>query len=158
VSSDDGYSTDEHRPLAGYLIITAVHLAIAGGGLGMARRRDELPERLAAGDLALGAVATYTLSKLLAHSSVASPLRAPFTRFVGVAGPAELDEEVRGRGLRKAVGELLTCPFCLSHWIATAFAFGLVFSPRATRFAASVLTVEAAAEQLQLLAARHDEP
>ena len=144
------YAPHEHRPLGAYVLIAAVHLGVAGGGLAAAIRAGKLPERVAPADLALGAVATFKLSRLLARSTVTSPLRAPFTRYEGLSGPAELAEEVRGTGLRKAVGELLTCPFCLAHWIATAYGFGLVFSPRATRFAASVLAVEAATEQLQL--------
>jgi hypothetical protein len=58
-------------------------------------------------------------------------------------------EEVRGTGLRHAVGELLTCPFCMSHWIATGFGIGAVVAPRATRLVASVFSMEAAADFLQ---------
>jgi uncharacterized protein DUF1360 len=36
-------------------------------------------------------------------------------------GPAELKEEVRGRGGRKTVGELATCPFCTRVWVLTGF-------------------------------------
>jgi hypothetical protein len=152
------YAPHEHRPLGAYVLIAAVHLAVAGGGLAAAVRTRKLPDRVAPADLALGAVATFKLSRLLARSTVTSPIRAPFTRYEGLSGPAELAEEVRGTGLRKAVGELLTCPFCLAHWIATGYGFGLVFAPRATRFAASVLAVEAATEQLQLAHCRlHDD-
>jgi len=56
---------------------------------------------------------------------------------------------VRGRGVRHAVGELLTCPFCMAHWIATAFGFGFVLAPDATRLVASVLAAEAGADFLQ---------
>jgi hypothetical protein len=38
------------------------------------------------------------------------PDRVPFTAYQGTSGPAELDEEVRGEGVQKAVGELVTCP------------------------------------------------
>jgi hypothetical protein len=155
--TDDSYSPDEHRPLAGYLAIGAVHVGLVGGGLAVAIRQGKLPDKVRPSDLALGAVAIYKLSRLLARSPVTSPLRAPFTQYEDVSGPAELEEEVRGTGLRKAIGELVTCPFCLAHWTATAYGFGLVFAPRATRLAASVLVVEAAAEQLQLLHARQED-
>jgi hypothetical protein len=155
---EEAYAPDEHRPLAGYLAITAVHVGIAGGGLAVAVRRGRLPASVSLADLALGAVATFKLSRLVSRSPVTSPLRAPFTRYDGLSGPAELEEEVRGSGLQKAMGELVTCPFCLAHWIATAYGFGLLFAPRATRFVASVLAMEAAAEQLQLLhAAQSDD-
>jgi Protein of unknown function (DUF1360) len=67
-----------------------------------------------------------------------------------VSGPAELSEEVRGSGPRHAVGELLTCPFCLSQWVGTVYAAGMVFAPRATRFAGAALTAVAAADWLHL--------
>ena len=69
-----------------------------------------------------------------------SPLRAPFTRFEGPQGNAELAEEVRGSGARKAVGELVTCPFCLGPWVATALTAGLTFAPGVARPAMGVFS------------------
>jgi hypothetical protein len=48
--------------------------------------------------------------------------------------------ERRGAGteLRKAVGELLICLFCLGPWVAAFFAYWLVLAPALTRFVASV--------------------
>jgi hypothetical protein len=66
-----------------------------------------------------------------------------------VAGPAELQEGVRGSGIRKAVGELVSCPFCLSQWVSTGFTFGLLVAPRATRWAASIFASLALADFLQ---------
>jgi hypothetical protein len=143
----EAYARD--RPLGALLALTAAYgVAVAAGG--MVVRRRGLPERIGWRDLALASVATYKLSRLLTKAPVTSPLRAPFTRFVGPAGNAELHEEVRGEGARKAVGELVTCPFCLGQWTGTAFVFGLCLAPRATRLVASVLTVSAAADFLQL--------
>ena len=142
------YSPGERRPLRWYGALIAANAALAGGAIAHAVRTQRLPERLSVGDLALGAAATFKLSRLLTRSSVASPLRAPFTRYAGVAGPAELDEDVRGDGLRHALGELVTCPYCMGHWIATAFGLGLVYRPKETRFLAGILAIEAAAEQL----------
>jgi hypothetical protein len=63
-------------------------------------------------------------------------------------------EEVRGKGIRHAVGELITCPFCTSQWVATAYAAGLVFAPRATRLAGTTMTAVAGSDWLQLAYAR----
>ncbi len=67
-------------------------------------------------------------------------MRAPFTELQGKGGPAELEERSRGNGARKAVGELLICPYCLGLWVVAAFSFGLVFAPRLTRFIASIFS------------------
>ena len=47
------------------------------------------------------------------------------------------------------MGELVSCPFCVGQWLATALSFGLVIAPRTTRFAAGVLAVRAGADTLQ---------
>jgi hypothetical protein len=101
-------------------------------------------------DVVLVAAATHKLARIIAKDAVTSPIRAPFTEFAGAAGDAELSEEVRGEGTRHAVGELLSCPFCLAQWIATGFAFGLVFAPRATRLVAATMTAVAGSDFLQL--------
>jgi hypothetical protein len=85
-----------------------------------------------------------------AKDAVTSPLRAPFTQYQGPSGDAELGEEVRGTGLRHSIGELVSCPFCLSVWVATGFAAGLVFAPRFTRLAATTFTAVAVSDALQL--------
>ena len=105
--------------------------------------------RLSAGDILLIGTATHKLSRRVAKDPVTSPLRAPFTRFKGTSGPAELAEEPRGGSTRHAIGELLTCPFCLSQWVATGFVFGMVVAPGATRLAASVLASLTVSDSLQ---------
>ncbi|MER7407835.1 DUF1360 domain-containing protein [Streptomyces sp. NPDC000070] len=77
-------------------------------------RGSPLPDRSQPWDVVLTSVATFRLSRLLSKASVTSPLRAPFTRYVGPQGPAELHEEAEPEGGRDTVGELVTCPFCTS--------------------------------------------
>jgi hypothetical protein len=105
-------------------------------------------------DVALVAGATFQLARIITKKPITSALRAPFTRYEGTSGPAELEESVRGTGLRHAIGELVTCPFCSAHWIATGFGFALVLAPDATRLVAAMLTAEAAADFLQFAYAR----
>jgi hypothetical protein len=144
------YEGDADRPLGGYLGVLAGYAATLGGFAALLRATGRrLPERFDTHDLVLMAVATHKLARLVAKDPVTSPLRAPFTRYAGTAGPSELHEEVRAGGSAKALGELLTCPFCVGHWIATGFAFGLVLAPRPTRLMASVFSVLAASDVLQ---------
>jgi hypothetical protein len=145
-----GYSPDEERPLAGYAGAVGVYSLVTAALAAVARgQRRKLP-RPAPFDVVLIAAATHKMSRLISKDSVTSPLRAPFTRYEGPAGDAELQEQVRGSGARHAVGELITCPFCLGQWIATGFAFGLIFAPGATRLAAATMTAIAGSDFLQL--------
>jgi hypothetical protein len=110
-----------------------------------------LPERYSLGDLALLSLATHKLSRLLARDRVTRPLRAPFTEVEDGSSSREMKERPRGRGLKHAVGELLSCPFCLDQWLAGAFIGGLVFAPRPTRATASMFAVVAGSDYLQHL-------
>src|SRR5437763_14934316 len=94
---------------------------------------------------------THKRASTLAKYPVTSPLRAPFTRYEGVSGPAEVAEEVRGSGVSHAIGELLSCPFCLAQWVGSAYAAGMTFAPRATRLAGATITAVAGADWLQLV-------
>jgi hypothetical protein len=144
------YSGGEERPLGGYLGAMGAYAAVTGT-LAIVTRltRRELPDGLPLRDVLLSAVATHKLSRLIAKDPVTSPLRAPFTVYQGTEGPAELAEEVRGQGARKAVGELITCPFCIDMWVATGLAAGFIYLPRATRLAVDTLAVLAGADLLQ---------
>jgi hypothetical protein len=86
---------------------------------------------------------------MVSKDSITAVVRAPFTRYVELAGAGEVNEEVRGTGLRHAIGELIGCPFCLGQWIGTGFVAGLVLAPRPTRVVASVFSVVAVSDALQ---------
>jgi hypothetical protein len=49
-------------------------------------------------------------------------------------------EESKGRGIRRAIGDLLTCQFCIGPWVAGALATGFVVSPAAARLVAGTFT------------------
>lgn len=146
----DLYSDGQERPLGGYLGAMAVYTAAVGTLAGVTRlRRHEIPDGLSVKDVILGAVATQKLSRLVTKDPVTSPLRAPFTVYRDTEGPAELKEDVRGHGAQKTVGELITCPFCLDMWVATALTAGHIYLPRATRLAVDTLVTLAGADVLQ---------
>jgi hypothetical protein len=145
------YAHGEERPLGSFLALMGTYGAMTGAGaLLVRRRRNGLPDGLAPGDLALLAVATHKLARLIAKDTVTSPLRAPFTTFQGKSGEAELAESVEGTGIRKAVGELVTCPFCMGQWVATALTYGFILAPKPTRWACTMFTALTASDFLQL--------
>jgi hypothetical protein len=147
-----GYAGPRERPpFAAYATFaTAFHAAMAGAVAAAKRSGRDLPERVEAGDIVLIGTASYKLSRLIAKKKVTSFVRAPFTELEGKGGPAELEEKQRGSGVRRAVGELLVCPYCLGLWASGGFHVGLLFAPRATRFSASVLSAMAISDFLQV--------
>jgi hypothetical protein len=142
---------NRHQPLGGYAVLMTVYATGTAALLWWARREERLPERLRTEDLALTALATQRLSRLITKDRVTTVVRAPFTTYEGDGGPAEVEEAPRGRGVRRAIGELLVCPFCIAQWIATTLGFGLLFAPRVTRFVSGIVSAVAVADLLQLL-------
>ena len=141
------YSPEHDRPLGSFLAVLTAYGALAVTTVTAATkvRRD-----VSWGDIVRVGVATATIARTISKDPVTSPLRAPFTRFTGdVDGPAELVEEVRGTGPRKAIGELVECPFCVTPWVATAL-FGLhVVSPRSARFVSGIFAAATISDFLQ---------
>jgi hypothetical protein len=109
-----------------------------------------LPERFDARDIVTIGVATHKSSRLIAKDNVATPIRAPFTELEHGVGPAEVAERPAGTGLRRTIGELLACPYCLDIWLATGYTAALVAVPRTTRFVSATLSAVAIADFLQL--------
>ena len=145
------YTNGSERPLAGDLGAMGVYVGLVSAAAAAVRASGrELPERIPVGDAFLMTVATFRLARRLAKDPVTAPLRAPFTTFQGPSGHAEIAEEVREHGgVKHAVGELLTCPFCLAQWVGTGFVFGYVSAPKATRLAALTMTMVAGSDVLQ---------
>ena len=147
------YTNGEERPLGGDLGAMSVYVGLVSAAATAVRASgSELPDRIPLGDAALLTIATFRLARRIAKDPVTSPLRAPFTRFQGASGHAEVAEEVREHGgVKHAVGELITCPFCLAQWVGTGFVFGDVTAPKATRLAALTMTMVAGSDVLQFV-------
>jgi hypothetical protein len=125
---EEHYKHGEEWPLRSYAAVMGAYGTAVAALAAAAALTGRKPDRPGVFDTMLMAGGTYKLARIIAKDPVTSPLRAPFTRYAGTTGPSELAEEVRGHGIRHAVGELVTCPFCMSQWSALAFAGGLIFA------------------------------
>jgi hypothetical protein len=144
----EGYDGGE-EPLPSYAALMGLFNLILAVFLLVARKTGRpIPERIEARDIALLGVATHKLSLLLAQDAVTSPLRAPFTELQEKQSPKGVDEKPRGKGLRRSLGELLTCHFCVGQWVASFFTYGLIFAPAVTRLVASIFAVVALSDHL----------
>ena len=135
--------------LAEYSALLAFYIASVAVLTGAAIEQKRLPRRFSLLDLALLGIATHKLSRIVAKDRITSILRAPFVSFIRSAGGGEVEEEPRGRGIQRGIGQLISCPYCMAPWCATALAFSLLFAPRATRFFAGILASVAASDFLQ---------
>jgi hypothetical protein len=146
-----GYAPDQDKPLASYGVLMSVFLSLASTFAAWFRRSGrELPDRIDGHDLLLLTVASHKASRLIAKDKVTSAIRAPFARYQGDAGPGEVSEQPRGSGLRRVVGELLVCPYCLGMWTSAFLTAGLLVAPRFTRWVSAVLTIFFGADLLQI--------
>ena len=141
----------DDRPLGSYAVLMSAFGSLtAGFALWFRRSGRDLPERIEPRDLVLLTVASHKLARLLSKDRITSPIRAPFTRPQGEGGPGEVEETSRGRGLRRAIGQLLLCPYCLGMWTSAGFVGGLLTVPRCTRWVASVFSIFFGSELLQI--------
>jgi hypothetical protein len=144
----EGYDGGE-QPLPSYAAVAGLFNLIFALFLLLARKTGRpIPERMETRDIALLGVATHKLSLLLAQDAITSPLRAPFTELQEKQSPKNVDEKPRGTGLRRSLGELVTCKFCVGQWVASFFTYGLVFAPAVTRLVASIFAIVALSDHL----------
>jgi hypothetical protein len=129
----------EERPLPEYAGLTVAFGGVLGGFLLLARRR--LPERIGFGDVVRIGLASYKLGRLVAKDDVTSWVRAPVTRDEDATEP-------KPYGMERALGELVTCPYCLGVWVASGLSYALVLVPRETRLVTTIFGSQAVADFL----------
>src|SRR5215203_2805180 len=135
----EGYKKGADMPLFSYGVLAGTfNLLFALFLLATRVTGKSLPQRIEARDIALLGMATHKLSLVGSQDAIASPLRAPFTELEEKESPKKVEEKPRGEGLRRSVGELLTCQFCLGVWVASFFTYGFVLLPRVSRLVAAV--------------------
>lgn len=119
--------TTTRPPYAAYAGILATYAGLVAGVGALARvlRRD--PEDHSPLDLALLGAATFKASRTLTRDQVTSFIREPFVEGDAYSGD---DEEPAGDGLRRAVGELITCSRCAGTWVATGLTSLQLLAPR----------------------------
>jgi Protein of unknown function (DUF1360) len=130
---------------APYAALSAVFWA----GLLTAARvgRARLVEPTSATDvLALG-LAGAKIGSIVAEDRIAVFLRRPFADGPAAVQPA-------GDGLRRAIGELVTCSHCAALWAAGGLAVAQLARPRETRLGTRVFAAYAVADAARSLLAR----
>ena len=145
----EAYNKDDEVPLFSYAVLVGVfNLTFVLFLLLTKVSGRPIPERMKLGDIVLLGVATHKLSWIVSRDTITAPLRAPFTELEEVKSPTDVQEKPRDTGLQRALGELLTCRFCLGMWISAFFAYGLVLFPAATRLVGAILAILTVSDHL----------
>jgi Protein of unknown function (DUF1360) len=116
-----------------YAAISLVFGSLLAGLAASSRSRDPIPRA----DLLPLSAATFSLSRLIVHDKAESWLREPFVAEEGDT------KRPKGRRLRYATGELLSCTRCMGAWSALALVGLRVTAPQASRVVTPVLAASA---------------
>ncbi|MEV5350130.1 DUF1360 domain-containing protein [Streptomyces achromogenes] len=128
------YDDGDDLPLGGYATLASVFAAGIGSFALVARRRGvRLPQEVPPWDVLLMGTAAYKASRVVTRDKITSFIRVPFTRRADGGEASEVMDEPRGNGVRRAVGDLVSCPFCTAAWAAGALVCSYAASPRLTR-------------------------
>jgi uncharacterized protein DUF1360 len=87
--------------------------------------------------------ATFAISKMITREKIGTWVREPFVEEHGD------EERPRGRRLRRAVGELVTCTRCVGAWSGLAVVGLRLASPTAGRTVTAVLATTAVNDFMQ---------
>ena len=140
----EAHGETDDRPVepTDYAKLNAVYGTLLVGTLIATReraRRDPIENR----ELIPIALATFALSKVVAREKIGTWLRDPFVEV------EDGERRPRGRRLRRAVGELVTCTRCVGAWSALAVVGLRAADPVTGRTVANVLAASAVNDWLQ---------
>jgi hypothetical protein len=125
-----------------YAVLTAAYGSLLGAVVLAARSGRHADPPGAREIVPLGA-ATFALSKAIAHEKVEAWLREPFVAEGGG------ERRPKGRRMRYAIGELMTCTRCLGAWSSLGLVALRTASPTAGRAVTTVLAASAVNDFLQ---------
>lgn len=94
-------------------------------------------------------VASFRLTRLLVYDRITSFLRAPFHDEFEQDGETYI--VIKGTGLRKWIGELLSCHWCTGMWCATALYVGAIYMTPIVMPIVSVLAIAGGAALIEVV-------
>jgi hypothetical protein len=124
---------------ADYAALSLLYGTLLGATAIGAREREPIPR----GEVPVLAAATFALSKLVVHEKVETWMRRPFV------DEAPDGRRPKGRRLRFAIGELMSCTRCTGAWAALALAGLRLHSPATGRTVTTVLAASAGNDFMQ---------
>jgi hypothetical protein len=140
------HADDNGRPVepSDYAALNALYAALFATVVLGARTRKGAEEPVPIRELLPMGAATFALSKVIAREKIGTWMREPF-----VEQQQDGARRPRGSGMRRAVGELLTCTRCVGAWSALGIVGLRAMDPPTGRFVTNVLAASAMNDWLQ---------
>jgi hypothetical protein len=139
-------SKPERPPYGSYATIAAAYSGmLATAGL-LARVLGRSPSTHTALDFAILGAANFKAARTISRDRIASFVREPFVEGKAYEGE---DERPAGEGMKRAVGELVTCTRCIGTWTAAGLTATEILAPRFGRLLTWSLAASAANDFLQ---------
>jgi hypothetical protein len=125
-----------------YLAVNAVYGALIATVLISTRHRHHR-DPISGKELIPISAATFALSKVIAREKIGTWMREPFVEI------EHGERKPRGQGLRRVVGELVTCTRCVGAWSALGIVGLRLAAPDSGRIVTNVLAASAGNDWLQ---------
>lgn len=126
-----------------YATLNAVYGVLLVAVVAATRGRGARHDPIRGPELVPISAATFALSKVIAREKIGTWMREPFVEQRGG------ERRPRGRRLRRAVGELVTCTRCVGAWSALGIVGLRLASPPTGRAVTSILAASAGNDWLQ---------
>lgn len=125
-----------------YGVLNVAYFALLAGLVAAQQKRNS-EERIGGAELLPLAAATFSLSKAIAREKIGSWVREPFVDETASR------QRLRGRRLRRVIGELVTCSRCIGTWSSLGVVGLRLMNPPTGRAVTSVLATAALNDFLQ---------
>jgi hypothetical protein len=132
--------SQERRPYAYYALLIGIYNALFGLFLWLYRRKSDHLERITGLDILLLAMSTLRMAKLVSEDEITTVVREPLIEVQGE------QKQPKGRGFRRALGQLVLCSTCVGTWVAAILTYALHLYPRQTRPFLAIMSASGASQ------------
>jgi hypothetical protein len=98
--------------------------------------------------------ASFRLTRLIVYDTITEFLRRPFHRTIeeiSQDGKTETFIEIKGKGIRYWIGELLSCHWCTGFWCTVVIYFSYIYWPAYASPIITILAIAGCASIIQTL-------
>ncbi|EMA6345037.1 DUF1360 domain-containing protein [Bacillus cytotoxicus] len=103
------------------------------------------------------AFAAFRLTRLIVYDKITAFLRAPFIEELEITEPdgsVSTYTKVRGKGLQKWIGELLSCHWCTGIWVSAFLICLYVLFPHVAEIVLCILGIAGLAACIETMVSR----